>query len=128
MQCAVTRPSTTMLYVQIIGPSTNGCTSQGWLGVGTASSTDILPASGPVFVSSPTPPRENAARAKNLGYLSIADCSSSGLFATIVSGTGTPASMARRLKLALSCRRASCSNPPVNTLVPSGSSWPRAAR
>lgn len=47
-----------------MGPSTNGCTSHGCSGVGTQSSTGTLPASGPVLVKRPTPPREKAARAK----------------------------------------------------------------
>ena len=99
--------------MQTIGPDTNSCTSHGWSVFGWQSSTATWPASGPVFVSSATPPRENAARAKNCGNSAMASRSEASSWATSVRGMRTPACSAIFWKLTLSCSRASWSNRPV---------------
>ena len=80
------------------GPSTNSCTSHGWSVLGWQSSTATCPASGPVFVSSATPPRENAARAKNCGNWAMASRSEASSWATSVRGMRTPTCSAMLLE------------------------------
>ena len=84
--CEATFPWWSAEYVHCIGPSTNSCTSHGFASVGWQSPGCRCPASGPVLVSSPMPPREKAARAKYAGNRPIASVSSSGLWASTVCG------------------------------------------
>jgi hypothetical protein len=58
--------------VQTVSPPTKGCTSHGDAGDGWTSSIASAPASGPVFVTQHTPPREKTPRAKYLSRRSVA--------------------------------------------------------
>ncbi len=88
----------------------NSWTSQGLVSVGWQASSGVLPASGPALVSSDTPPRENAARAKYCGKRSSAPASSSSEWAITVCAMGRPSPVANRSKLSLSCSGRSVAN------------------